>query len=113
MFNDGFDILNSNSHIARGLKAPITKDSFLSRKEKLLSFKQWLWDLKAISLKSGKMVIIRSSGRKTCIVGFGVSILSTIQLVENILFREWDPIYKFTFTILIKISWNICSAKYE
>jgi hypothetical protein len=38
---------------------------------------------------------IKSSGRKTCVVGFGVFILSTIHLAENILFRESDPISKF------------------
>jgi hypothetical protein len=41
------------------------------------------------------MMNIPTSGRKTCVVGFGVSILSTIELVDKILFREADQVYKF------------------
>ncbi len=90
--DEGFDILNSRNREAKGIKAPITKKNLEEKKDALNDFGDFL---KSLKLASG--TLISKSPRKTCIIGFCPTIMSTIGLAMEMLTREENP-YEVFYT---------------
>ena len=89
MFDSAFDALNSRTHLAKGGKAAITKENFMTIKKKLLKFKKWLHKL-TVGDKA-----LEKTRRKTCLIGFTSTIVSTISLSRELLFRKDDSFLVF------------------
>ena len=88
--DSGFDLLNSRSRFAKGDKSPITRENFAEKKEKLMTFYNWLRGLKLTSGQS-----LQKSRKGTFVIGLCASILSTIALAEKMLFREVERFLYF------------------
>jgi len=76
-------LLNSSSVNAISFKGAITAQNWKEKKESLEAFSSWLRCLKSTDGK-----LISSGQRKAFVVGFCITIKSTIQLTEDLLFRE-------------------------
>ena len=91
-----FDMLNSQSPFAKGLKAPV----------KLSNLQNWLEKCQEtvdyfLSLKDSSGNFIRNNKRKTAIWGFVYSIYSLMSLSQELLTRDNNPLkyiltYKFS-----------------
>ena len=80
MFDQGFDVLNSKSHLGQGFKAPLHKDNFMERETWLLGFIDWLKGLQVINTKGGSKVPVYDSRQKKCIIGWIASAHSALSL---------------------------------
>lgn len=90
--DEGFDILNSRNRNAKGSKAPITLKNL---KEKEVILNDFADFLKSLRLASGRL--ISNGQRKTFVIGFCATIMSTIGLATELLTRDNKP-YEVFYT---------------
>ena len=85
-----FDLLNARSPFAKGQKSSWDLENLEDKREQLLSFWSFCKELKLSSKQT-----LAHSQRKTCVVGFGTSIMSALGLAEILLKKEKNPLKKF------------------
>ena len=92
-----FDLLNSGIRNGLGSKATWTTANFEDKKCKMLSFYSWLRSLK---IKDGDREIeykfVEKTRKKTCIIGFCTTIMSMIDLFQDLSEVEGENIQLFT-----------------
>ena len=90
-----FDMLNSRNPMAKGFKQPLRKESKETWKEVFTTTANYL-----LTLRTNDSQLLSTHGRKTFIIGFVTTILSTIEMADE-MFNMENPFkyllsYKFS-----------------
>ena len=91
-----FDYLNSRNPCAKGYKHPFNRHNFDERKKRMLSLLPYF-----AKIRDMKGTQIMTGSRKTALLGFSLTVKSTLSVVARLL---WRPVAPFRYVLTYKFS---------